>query len=399
MTANVIMITNAVAPDKLGGLERYVRELAAALVRGGVGVSVVAKRTSPDDAPVQVGDDGVTIIRHAVPDKADPFFAPKYPHYVRRGVVRALRADPGAIVHGHFPVPMLAALRLSGRTRRPYVYTFHAPVHEEILSERQGSYALPVPVQKPAVRCFRRAEAAVVSRASRVAVLSDFMRRRLADLSPAAAAGAELIPGGIDTTWFCPDTTSTEPHPQGAPLLFTARRLTPRTGVPALIDAMPAVLAAFPAARLAIAGDGHQRADVERQIADRGLTDRVTLLGRISNADLLSWYRKASLTVMPTAELEGFGLTTAESLACGTPVLVTPVGANPELVRDLDPRFLAAGADAVSLARGIVALLTAPDALRAARASLRAGARRSWSWDVVGERYLQLYERHQRSAR
>ena len=41
----VLMVTNAVAPDKLGGLERYVRELAATLVRKGHDVTTLSKRT------------------------------------------------------------------------------------------------------------------------------------------------------------------------------------------------------------------------------------------------------------------------------------------------------------------------------------------------------------------
>ena len=44
---HVVMTTNAIIPDKLGGLERYVRELAAALVRPSVRVTVLTKQTEP----------------------------------------------------------------------------------------------------------------------------------------------------------------------------------------------------------------------------------------------------------------------------------------------------------------------------------------------------------------
>lgn len=399
MPSKIIMVTNAVAPDKLGGLERYVRELAAALVRANLDVSVVAKSVIRDEADAEIGDDGVRILRHTVPHKADPLFAAKYPYYVRKGVALALQSKPQAIIHGHFPVPMMANLQFPGRVRRPYLYTFHAPVHRELLAERQGTYTLPRPIQKSAVKCFRIMEAAVVSRASKVTVLSEFMRQRLADLSPRAAAEAALIPGGVDTKWFSPGATAQRRGNDDAPLLFTARRLTPRTGVRTLIDAMPAVLAVFPHARLAIAGDGHMRTEIERQILSLGLQKAVVLLGRVTNEDLVNWYRNASITVMPTAELEGFGLTTAESLSCGTPVLVTPVGANPELVGDLDLRLVADGADAAALSEGILRLLKSPQVLDDARARLRDGGRRAWSWDVVAQRYLDLYEQHARTRR
>ena len=55
---SVLMLTNAVAPDKLGGLERYVRELSAALVSLGLPVTVLTKRISDDDPQEETGSDG-----------------------------------------------------------------------------------------------------------------------------------------------------------------------------------------------------------------------------------------------------------------------------------------------------------------------------------------------------
>lgn len=57
------MVTNAVAPDKLGGLERYVRELAATLVRKGHDVTTLSKRTALDQPSAETGDDGVRLLR------------------------------------------------------------------------------------------------------------------------------------------------------------------------------------------------------------------------------------------------------------------------------------------------------------------------------------------------
>ena len=285
---------------------------------------------------------------------------------------------------------MMNLVRMFGRGPRPFMYTFHAPVHKELLAERQGTYALPQVVQKPVVNTLRRVEASVVGQASRVAVLSEFMRTQVAELSPAAAGGAEVIPGGVDSTWFCPGEQPYEDPVD--PLLFTARRLTPRTGGLELVEAMASVVARYPQARLAVAGDGHLRSRIEADIARHELEKNVELLGRVSEEDLRAWYRRATLTIMPTAELEGFGLTTAESLLCGTPVLVTPVGANPELVADLDPRFVTSAATPAGIAQGITTLLDSPHLLARAREVLPGDRTRRWSWDAIAAQHVTWYD-------
>ena len=67
------------------------------------------------------------------------------------------------------------------------------------------------------------------------------------------------------------------------------------------------------------------------------------------------YYQAADLFVLPTATLEGFGLIMLESLACGTPVLGTPVGAIPEMLGRVDPTLVLPSAGAEAIARGIAA--------------------------------------------
>ena len=105
MTYDVLLLTNAVSPDKLGGLERYVRELAAALVRSGVRATVVAKRVLPHTPTVEIGDDGVRLVRHDVPSKQSRLFALRYPWETWRTVRSVLQTNPHAVLHGAFPGP------------------------------------------------------------------------------------------------------------------------------------------------------------------------------------------------------------------------------------------------------------------------------------------------------
>jgi len=106
-----------------------------------------------------------------------------------------------------------------------------------------------------------------------------------------------------------------------------------------------------------IGGEGPLRPALERLIQDLRLTDQVCLLGFIAEDLLPKYYQAADLVLMPTYQLEGFGLVTIEALACGAPVLGTPVGAIPEVLARVDPALVAGGIDDVALASGIRRLL------------------------------------------
>jgi glycosyltransferase involved in cell wall biosynthesis len=385
----IILVGNTIPPDTVGGLPRYVRELAGALSRAGCETIVLAKRAAAPAPRVQTTPDGVRIVRHTVPSKRNPLFGATYPLYSARGVLGPVRSarGPDTVVHGHFPVTALP-LALSGI---PFLLTFHAPLWRELLDERQGTYRLPPWLQGSAVAAVRASERLVVRRAARTFVLSQFMREQLGELSARVAAETQLLPGGIDIELFSPDSASTRAG-AGSPLLFAARRLTPRTGVDRLLSALPQILRAHPGATLAVAGAGEMEGELRKLAARLGISARVRFLGILSDRSLVDWYRRATLVVMPTVKLEGFGLSTAEALACGTPVIGTPVGAIPELLGPIDPALIARDSTAPALADAVTRLLEDRGRLAAIASRCRTRVAPAMGWDAIAARYLEAYE-------
>jgi glycosyltransferase involved in cell wall biosynthesis len=381
------MVTNNAIVDKVGGLERYVADLAAALVRRGVTVRVVAKRWNDEAPDHDEQPDGVIVERYRVPNKRNPLYALLYAGYVAAGVGARTRGR-GRIIHAHMGLPALP-LALTGR---PYLLTFHAPVWRELLRERQGSYRLPAPAQRLAIRTLRGIESRAARGATETVVLSEFMRAELGLLDARAGETAHVIAGGVDTHRFRPGSARTRVC-DGGMELFTARRLTPRTGLDELVRAMPAIRVAFPQVHLDIAGVGAMEDNLRWLIDVLDLRDAVHLLGRISDEDLIERYRRADLVVMPTRELEGFGLTTAEALACGAAVVGTPAGATPELLQSLDPGLISDDVTADGLSRAINSLLADPGRLALIRSRARARVAPAMSWDTIADRYLEIYER------
>jgi glycosyltransferase involved in cell wall biosynthesis len=382
----VVLVTNQI--DKIGGLERYVEELAVRLPSRGFEVRIIAKGSEPGPRRIERRADGMTIVRTWAPSKRTPWFAAVYglgvPYVSRQEIARF---GPDAVVHGHFFAPMLApALQRGG-----YIQTFHGPVHKELLDEAQDSYYLPGPMKRAAVEAVRRTERLVLSRARLVTVLSEFMVTELAELG----IGPErvlVLPGGVDTERFAPGPAHRPEWARAAdPLLFCARRLAAGKGVLELVEAMPAVLAELPGAMLVIAGNGAERPRIEARIAELRCGDAVRLLGDLGGEALVGWMRTADLCVMPTQRPEPFGLTTVEALACGTPVVVTPGGASPELLSGLDARLVLDGAGPATMARGICRVAQDAELLASVRARARAHVHPRFSWETVADRWAEIY--------
>ncbi len=192
-----------------------------------------------------------------------------------------------------------------------------------------------------------------------------------------------IISNGIDVSEFraveTGDFKDRYGIPQDAETLLFVGRLFPEKSVDTIIKAVPHIIKEHPRAHVMLVGGGHLRDKLEALATQLGVRDRITFLGRVSDADKLLAYNAADVFVLPShAELEG--MVVLDAMACGKPIIVSdsPMSASRYFV-DGNGALFKTG-DHEDLARQAVRLLKDP-ALRAAMG--RRSIERSKEYDIA----------------
>jgi len=355
------------------GAERVLSSHVSGLLARGHAVTVVsgARARPAASAPSRDGSNG----REPADACVHEAIADQRLHVTRVGwsaatpwsALRAARAacarGPFDVVVAHHPYPAWRLIADRAFRDTPRVSMFHSGWAEEYAVRRPGQRGLR---HAAAYRLRLAIERRVLRAADRVIPMSRFMAERATALHALDRTRIRIVPGGVDRARFRPVADRRAERaalglPATGQMLLTVRNLEPRMGLEALVAAMPAILARCRDAFLVIGSNGPLRRELEASVAALGLADRVRFTGFVAEADLPRLYAAADLFVLPSQQLEGFGLVTVEALACGTPVLGTRVGATPELLEPLDPELLVETATPEALADGVIRVLSRGD--------------------------------------
>jgi glycosyltransferase involved in cell wall biosynthesis len=362
-------------PERQGGLDRVYWELVRALPSAGVAVTGLVAGSGL--CAVDTGG----AVRPFAPTRSA---LPARLFGARREFARQIGAAKPDLVVSHFAlytVPVLDMLR-----GIPLVVHFQGPWADEGAVEGNRSMRYLVK---------RWVENLVYRRAARAIVLSRAFGEVLATRYDVARERIRIIPGGIDAARFAVQDTPAAARlrlrwPADRKIVVAVRRLVPRMGLENLLTAIEAVKETVPNVLLVIAGRGVLQPVLTAQIAARGLGEHVRLTGFIPDDDLPFFYRAADISVVPTVALEGFGLVVAESLAAGTPCLVTPVGGLPEVVSELCEALVLESTAPAAIATALVAALSGRIDLPS-EAACRDYAARKFDWSVIAAKVAAVY--------
>ena len=386
----VLMVADVSPWGPLGGGERMLWEQARHLAARGHDVRIVSRADREAAAHAALERERVRIREFPADRGSIARFIKSSVFGARRLVSEALASQTADVLHVHQPLAGYGALASRAGARLPSLYSFYSPAPLEYRSRRGMTARHRAGLAGATGTALLWAiERACLKRVRLVHVLSDFSADQLWKLYAVPRERIVRIRGAAATDRFAPAPDRGAIRRElglagDRPLLLTVRNLEARMGLDTLLDAMARLRAQRSSVLLLIGGAGSLREALEAHSRALGLGDHVKFLGFLPDAELPRYYQAADLFVLPTRELEGFGLVTVEALACGTPVLGTPVGATPEILRALCPSLVFRGTTPEMMAEDLERILAAkehdPDAYARLRAACREHVERRYTW-------------------
>lgn len=406
MTKRIALISEHASPLAMlggtdsGGQNVYVGQLARHLAGLGYEVDVFTRRDAAALPERVEWMNGVRIV-HVPAGPASrlrkedllPFMA-EFTAWVTKAFRRERRGYD--LVHANFWMSALVAAELKRTLGVPFVVTFHALGRVRRFHQREAD---GFPDERFAV------EDRVVAEADHVIAECPQDEEDLIRLYNADPGRITIVPCGFDPMEFWPVSKQFARIALGLPpdqrVILQLGRLVPRKGVDTVIRALARLRHDHHVdTRLLIVGGDSDQPDPEATpeiarlraiVADEGVAEHVTLVGR-RNREVLKYYYSAADVFVSTPWYEPFGITPVEAMACGTPVVGSNVGGIKFTVRDGETGYLVAPDDPAALAERVAHLYKHPKLLSVFRRQAIRRVNDLFTWQKVAAAASELYE-------
>jgi len=165
-------------------------------------------------------------------------------------------------------------------------------------------------------------------------------------------------------------------------------RLSEEKGTLNFVKAIPEVLKEQSDLEFLIGGDGRLREKIEEYLNRKNLNNKVKLVGWIPHDKLSDYLNELQLLILPSYT-EGLPNIMLEAMACGTPVLATPVGGIPDIIKDEETGFIMENNSPECIAKNIIRALNHPDLEQIAQNACTL-VEREFTFEKAVERYREI---------
>jgi glycosyltransferase involved in cell wall biosynthesis len=307
-------------------------------------------------------------------------------HY--RGMFRALmeeirRVRPHILQAHHFDENIIAALAVR-RARVPcYVIGRHYSDHIYYLTRGLKRKALLA------------AEGFSNRTADRIAVPAHDIARLLTERQGVPKEKIEVIPFGLDFSKYCPSSPEApsrlrrEYGLENSFMALVCCRLNPEKGLEYLLQAVPEIRARVKNFKLVMVGNGPHETELRRLSGELGIEEVVQFIGW--RDDAMDWVAAADTVVQPSF-CESFCQVLMEALAFAKPMVMTPVGAAPDVIGNDERGLLVPPGDSKAIAAALCRLAENRDLGAKLGTRGQAYIHQNLTAEVATRRYEQLYE-------
>jgi glycosyltransferase involved in cell wall biosynthesis len=373
-----------------GGTERYVHDLAHVLAGRGHSVSVFTHTSAARLDPEPESTAAPKVVR--VPAVWMPYLP----------VVSAFPARQLAgfdVIHSNAPPFVFSLQPARHGLRVPHVLTYHCDVD---FPELIGHFRLPRRAKEIVDRHFLRVARRTLLHVDRIIATT----ASYAETSPVLRRYRfEVVPIGVHFQRFDDHRRRLEREGvrRDSQEILYVGRLTPSKGLAFLLDAVELLFSRGRPFHLTIVGDGEEMLHLKMMVHEKRLTSLVDFAGKVSFDDLLTFYARAAVLVLPSfVRLEAFGIVQIEAMAMGVPVVATDLPGMREIVANSGGGLLVPPRDPAALAAALESIFDDPDLARRMD-SARRYVRETYDWDNVAGRleaiYASLIEKRHRRGR
>jgi glycosyltransferase involved in cell wall biosynthesis len=168
-------------------------------------------------------------------------------------------------------------------------------------------------------------------------------------------------------------------------------RFTRTKGILELLEAIPLVLRKNNRIKFVLIGKGLFDKEIRQTINDLDLAGNVDIVGQVRNEDLPNYYNQFKLLVIPSTS-EGLPNVMLEAISCHTPVLATPVGAIPDILREGETGFLLENNSPEEIARRVIELFNHQDQLEQVTTKAQLVLHENYSFSAAAQRIQTLID-------
>ncbi len=373
-----------------GGMSVYIRELAREFGRRGHAVDIFTRSQDPQSREIVEISPGVRVI-HLKAGPREPLnplaIFPHLPDFLRAlHHFKAVHRLHYHLIHGHYWLSGRVGNWAAADWKVPHLFMFHTVgALKNLNCEGEKEPDLRVRVEKQVARD-----------SDRIIAATEVERSELVKHYGVPASKIDVVPCGVDLDLFRPLNKRESRLALGLGaepfIVLFVGRFAQLKRIDRIIHSLVQLKHLDSVQLVIVGGDGNgapEEANLHRLCRELNLQDRVTFVGGVEQRTLPVYYSAADVLVLPS-EYESFGLVGLEALACGLPVVATPVGAYSTILRENLTGHLLADGTADSIARGIERFLTGGTASRSPAEVIRSSVE-AYSWSHVAAAVLQEY--------